>query len=86
MACRASADTINNTWGTEIAMDITNMSGSNKIDKVTTAAITPNGTCTGGGKLLQFRWQMDATGTTTAVATLHVVGFKLEYGVTGLTD
>lgn len=82
MSCRGDGTTINNTWGTEIAMD-TAMAGSSAIDNATTAAVTPNGTCTGGGKLLQFRWQMDATGTTTAVATLHVVGFKLEYTVTG---
>lgn len=84
MACRGDGVTINNTWGTEVAMD-TAMTGSNALDTVTTAAITPNGTCTGGGKLLQFRWQMDASGTTTAVATLHVLGFKLEY-TTVLTD
>ncbi len=78
MACRVDGDTINNTWGTEIAMD-TAMGGSNKIDTVTTAAITPNGTCTGAGTLLQFRYQLDAAGTTTAVATLHHLGFKLTY-------
>lgn len=85
MACRVDGDTINNTWGTEIAMD-TAMGGSNKIDTVTTAAITPNGTCTGGGTLLQFRWQLDATGTTTAVATLHMLGFKLIYAVKSRSD
>jgi hypothetical protein len=85
MACRSDNDTINNTWGTEVAMD-TAMTGSNGTDTVTTGAITPNGTCTGGGKLLQFRWQLDAAGTTTAVATLHVLGFKIEYGVTSLSD
>ncbi len=78
MACRVDGDTINNTWGTEIAMD-TAMGGSNKIDTVTTAAITPNGTCTGAGTMLQFRYQLDAAGTTTAVATLHHLGFKLTY-------
>jgi len=86
MACRAAPTTINNTWGTEVAMDITNMTGSNAINTVTTAAITPNGTCTGGGMLLQFRWQLDATGTTTAVATLHMLGFKLEYSKGSRSD
>jgi hypothetical protein len=85
MACRVDGDTINNTWGTEIAMDSA-LGGSNKIDTVTTAAITPNGTCTGAGTLLQFRWQLDATGTTTAVATLHVLGFKLEYSTKSRSD
>jgi len=85
MACRGDGDTINNTWGTEVAMD-TAMGGSSKLDNVTTAAITPVGTCTGGGKILQFRWQLDATGTTTAVATLHMIGFKLRYSVSALSD
>jgi hypothetical protein len=84
-SCRGDGDTINNTWGTEVAMD-TAMGGSNKLDTVTTAAATPNGTCTGGSKTLQFRWQLDATGTTTAVATLHVVGFKLEYTKASRSD
>ena len=80
MACRGSGDTINNTWGSEVALDIANMTGSNALNKATSGAITPNGTC---GRSLFFRWQLDATGTTTAVATLHVVGFAMEYTVTG---
>ncbi len=85
MACRGDGVEINNTWGTEVAMD-TAMTGTNAIDTVTTGDITPNGTCTGGGKLLQFRWQMDAGGTTTAATTLHVVGFKLLYHVNSRSD
>lgn len=85
-ACRSGAGgTINNTWGTEVAMDITNVSGSNALDHRTTAEATPNGTCTEGA-LLQFRWQLDATGTTTAVSTLHILGFKVEYGITSRSD
>lgn len=85
MACRGDGTTINNTWGTEVAMD-TAMSGSSATDTVTTAAITPDGTCSGGGKLLQFRWQLDAAGTTTALATLHILGFKLRYSVNSFSD
>jgi hypothetical protein len=89
MACRKDGDTVNNTWGTEIAMD-TAMGGSNKRDSVQTAAITPNGTCTGGTQadptLLQFRWQLDATGTTTAVATMHITGFTIWYSETSRSN
>jgi hypothetical protein len=77
-ACRADGITVNNTWGTEVAMD-TAMTGSSAKDVVTTTAVTPNGTCTGAGTMLQLRWQLDATGTTTAVATLHLLGFKINY-------
>lgn len=79
--CRGNGVAVNSTWGTEIAIDDANVTGSNKNDFTTSAAVTPNGTCT-GGPMLYFRYQLDATGTTTAVATLHHLGFLLEYPVT----
>jgi len=86
-SCRLAAATINNTWGTEIAIDDAAVTGSNAIDITTSAAVTPNGTCTAGtSRLLQFRYQLDAAGTTTAVATLHHLGFTMEYSVTSLSD
>jgi hypothetical protein len=86
-SCRLAAATINNTWGTEVAIDDAAVTGSNAMDITTSAAATPNGTCTAGSsRLLQFRYQLDATGTTTAVATLHHLGFKMEYSVTSLSD
>jgi len=75
--CRGSGETVSNTWGTEIAMD-TAMTGSNAVDTVTSAAVTPAGTCAAGDNLW-WRWQMDATGTDTAVATLHMIGMKMEF-------
>lgn len=77
-ACRPDSEIINNTWGTEVALDGA-MEGSSNLDTFLTGAITPNGTCTGKGTLLQLRWQLDATGTTTAVATLHLVGLQVSY-------
>jgi len=86
-ACRLSGATINNTWGTEIAIDDAAVTGSSGSDITESAAVTPNGTCTAGvGRLLQIRYQLDATGTTTAVATLHHVGFLIEYTVSSLSD
>jgi hypothetical protein len=86
-SCRLAAATINNTWGTEIAIDDAAVTGSSALDITTSAAVTPNGTCTAGSsRMLQFRYQLDATGTTTAVATLHHLGFKIEYSVTSLSD
>jgi len=86
-SCRLTAATINNTWRSDIAIDDAAVRGANALDKNTSAAVTPNGTCTAGvDRLLQFRYQLDATGTTTAVATLHHVGFKMEYSVTGNSD
>lgn len=80
--CRGAGETINNTWGSEIAIDDAAVSGSNIVDHTTSAAVTADGTCAAGDTLF-FRWQLDATGTTTAVATLHILGVKMEYSVVG---
>lgn len=79
--CRGNGVAVNSTWGTEIAIDDAAVTGSNKNDFTTTASgVTPNGTCT-GAPMLYWRYQLDATGTTTAVATLHHLGFMMEYPV-----
>lgn len=84
-ACRANTVTINNTWGTSQTLNIAAVTGSNAINTVTSAAVTPNGTCTGAGTLLQWRWQLD-TSTTTAVATLHNLGIKMVYSTKSRSD
>lgn len=76
--CRGTGDTVNSTWGTEIAIDDAAVTGSNAIDTTTSAAVTPNGTCIAGDELF-WRIQLDATGTTTAVATLHFTDVKMEF-------
>jgi hypothetical protein len=80
-ACRGPGETVNNTWGTEIAIDDAAVTGSSGVDHTTSAAVTCNGTCV-AGDTLYWRWQMDATGTTTAVATLNILGVKAEYTAT----
>lgn len=76
MQCRGDTEAAGG-FGTEIGVDDT-MTGSDAVNSITSAAVTPTGTCA-GGDFLQWRWQMDATGTTTAVATLHIVGAKIEW-------
>ena len=76
--CRGNGETPSSTWGTEIAIDDAGVTGSNNNDITVSAAVTPAGTCA-GGDMLYWRYQLDATGTTTAVATLHTLGFKMEY-------
>lgn len=78
MQCRGAGETVSSTWGSEIAIDDTNVTGSNGVDQTTSGAVTPAGTCA-GGDALWWRVQLDATGTTTAVATLNFTGAKLEY-------
>jgi hypothetical protein len=83
--CRGNGETPSSTWGTEVAIDDAGVTGSNNNDFTTSAAVTPAGTCA-AGDMLYWRYQLDATGTTTAVATLHHVGFKMEYSVTSRSD
>lgn len=78
MQCRGAGETVNSTWGTEVAIDDAGVTGSNVVDHTTSGAVTPNGTCA-AGDTLYWRVQLDATGTTTAVATLHFLGAKIEY-------
>lgn len=83
--CRGNGETISSTWGTEVAIDDAAVGGNSIVDLNTSAAVTPAGTCA-AGDWLTFRWQLDATGTTTAVATYHILGFKMEYTVTGYAE
>lgn len=76
--CRGAGEIPSSTWGTEVAIDNAAVSGSNAVDHTTSAAVTPAGTCAGGDSLW-WRYQVDATGTTTAMATLHFLGNKMEY-------
>ncbi len=79
--CRGNGEAPSSTWGTEVAIDDAGVTGSNQNDMTTSAAVTPAGTCA-AGDMLYFRYQLDATGTTTAVATLHHIGFRMEYSET----
>jgi hypothetical protein len=88
IACqsRTAGEALNNTWGTEVAIDDAAVTGSNAVDMTTSAAAACSGTGVLGGDLLAFRYQLDATGTTTAVATLHTLGFWLNYSTTSLSN
>lgn len=82
--CRSTGETVNNTWGTEVALDVSNVVGSNANVILTSAAHTPDGTCT-AEDMIYIRYQVDATGTTTAMATTHIVGFRLLYRAKSLS-
>lgn len=83
--CRGNGEAVSSTWGTEVAIDDAGVTGSNRNDFTASADVTPAGTCV-GGDMLYWRYQLDATGTVTAVATLHHVGFSMRYAVTSLSD
>lgn len=78
LQCRGTGETVSNTWGTEVDVNITNVTGSNANNLITSGDATPAGTCAAGDMLYGY-WRMVAAGTTTAVATLHLQGFHLVY-------
>jgi hypothetical protein len=79
--CTPAGTAIDNTWGTEVAIDDAAVTGTNALDSTTSGAIDTDttGEDCDGGEMLFWRLQLDATGTTTAVATLHFLGIKMEY-------
>jgi hypothetical protein len=83
--CRGTGETVSSTWGSEVAIDDAAVTGTNTNDLTTSAAVTPAGTCA-AGDMLYFYYELDATGTTTAVATLHHLGFHLTYSSTSLSQ
>jgi hypothetical protein len=85
--CRGDDEVINNTFGSEIAADIATYATQWDLREVETAAITPNCTtsCLAGDRCY-FRWQMDAAGTTTAVANLHILGFTVGYTIVDVDE
>lgn len=77
--CRGPGE--ENAYGSEAAIDDAGVTGSEAIDR-SSAAVTPGGTCA-AGDTIEFQYQLDATGTTTDVTTLHFMRAWVEYTVTG---
>ncbi len=77
--CRGDSETVSNTWGTEIALDIA-FTTQNDLEQAESAAVTATGTCAAGDQLF-VRYQVDATGTTTQVADTNILGLTLGYAV-----
>lgn len=77
-ACRDAGTTVNGTYGTEVAIDDAAVTGSNAVDATTSGAVTANGTCA-AGDFLYWYIDVDATGTTTAMATVNFLGVKMEW-------
>jgi hypothetical protein len=76
--CRGDSDTVDNAWGTEPTPASITFATANDIEHSAANTLTPDGTCAAGDTLF-WRASLDATATTTAVATAHIVGVKMEY-------
>lgn len=78
MQCKASGSTFSSTWAAgPNAMDLANVGGSNKVDFVQqTGTMYAYG---GPGRACAWRLSIDSGGTTTAMATLHILAMKMEF-------
>lgn len=87
VSCQARSllETPANGWGTLVTMTDAAVSGSNVNDMLTSASVTCSGAPQPGDMFYWF-YQLASAGTTTAVATLHHVGFLMEYSVTSWSD
>jgi hypothetical protein len=74
--CRASGTAPDGTWGTSVAVAIT-MTTANTDYSATSAAVTPNGTCSAGAELF-WRYTVDGTGTNTDDGDARVIGVAME--------
>jgi len=79
--CRGSGDLVDGTWGSEPTPGSITFTTANDIETSAANSVTPNGTCTASGTHLFWRMSLDATATTTAVATAHLVGVRMEYAI-----
>ena len=65
------------SYGSEVVWTDT-LTGSSGVNRATSGAVTPSGTCA-AGDFLAFYIDIGAANTTTAMATLHTFGFKMYY-------
>lgn len=84
MACRADSGSIDSTYGSAIALDV-DVTTANDVEIATSAAVTPNGSCA-GGDFIYWKWTKDAAGSDANSANTDIIGFKMEYSVTSLSD
>jgi len=75
--CRGATETVNNTWETAVNVIDAAVTGSNAVDHTTSGNVTCASDA--AGDTLFWKIEIDATGTTTAMATVHFIGMKLEY-------
>jgi len=83
--CRAAGAAINSTYGTAVAADVS-ITTANLIAEATTAAVTPNGTCTGGGVTILWRYVVDAANFSANAANSKVLGVTMKYNVSSFSD
>jgi hypothetical protein len=74
--CRASGTTVNSTWGTAVAANVS-ITTAHQPASATTAAVTPNGTCSAGSTLF-WRYVVDAGTMSTNAANTRILAVFME--------
>lgn len=74
--CRADGTVIDGTWGAVQAADVS-ITTANRTEFQTSAAVTPNGTCSAGSWLF-VRYVVDATNFSTNAANAKVLGVAMD--------
>jgi hypothetical protein len=73
--CRDTTSTINSTWGTAVAADVS-ITTAHRVAEATSAAVTPNGSCAASSWLI-FRYVVDATNFSANSANAKVIGVTI---------
>src|SRR5229473_5006350 len=77
--CVSGTDTESSTWGTTQQGDV-NITTANRDVFATTAALTPNGTCIGGGSL-NWRYVINTGRGNANAANTKILGVSLTYSL-----
>lgn len=80
--CESRVGLVDNGFGAEVDLDDGSVTGLNRIDTITSGPVTASGTCSGGDYLF-WQIEVDADDTTTAMATLNIIGVEMKYKTFG---
>jgi hypothetical protein len=75
--CRGATETVNNTWESAVNVIDAAVTGSSALDTTNSGNVTCASDA--GGDMLFWKIEIDAAGTGTAMATLNIMGVKVEY-------
>ena len=82
--CRGDGEVPSSTWGTVQAADVS-ITTANQVEHQTTAATTCTGTCAAGDQLF-WRYVVDAATFSANAANTKVLGVKMEYSISSVSD
>ncbi len=82
--CHGAGEVLDSTWGSAVAADVSITTANQQVN-ATSAAVTPSGTCA-AGDFLAWRYVVDNVNFSTNAANSKVLGVKMEYTASLLSD